>query len=600
MLKKVMNHFKTTLLSALLSVGISGILSAQTFAEFTFNNECFGTNNAFTSTSTSSQTIILEEWDFNGDGTYETTGHTVSNLYGAAGTYNVTLKVTTNNGYTAFATHAVTVYPSPTVDFSFNGTCLGDPTSFSANASVQSGQIASYNWEFNGDAQYDDATGAATSFTFVNSGYFNVSLKATSFLGCANTKTKVVTIAPKPVAAFEVQNVCDGESIALQNNSSIQGGSMTYTWNYGDGNMGTADNYLYASPGNYSISLTATSNMGCENSTARTVTIFKTPVAQFSAANVCQGEATTIMNTTQTNGAAMAYYSWNLGDGNTVINFNENTSYTYAAAGSYTISLLAVTNDGCRDNASISYEVYSNPDATISTNGATSFCIGNDVELSVNAAGNQVAWSTGDVSESITVSLSGTYEALVLTPNGCTDRDEITITSFDAPVVSAGEDRIINIGETYMLEASGAVSYSWDGPAIIAGQYSPAAEIMPTETTNMYTVNGTDANGCTSSDEVEIKVSRDYSLVPSNLMSPDGNGQNDNWYVKNITYYPECTVYIYDSWGKLIYTAKNYQNDFDGSFNNNPLPEGTYMYVIKCDGAQTDYQGTLNLVRFNR
>lgn len=82
--------------------------------------------------------------------------------------------------------------------------------------------------------------------------------------------------------------------------------------------------------------------------------------------------------------------------------------------------------------------------------------------------------------------------------------------------------------------------------------------------------------GCqTYLDTFVVSFSHCDVIIP-NAITPNGDGVNDSFEIKNIEKYPNTQVYIYSNDGKLIYQSKNYQNDWDAS----DVPAGTYMYKI--------------------
>jgi gliding motility-associated-like protein len=105
-----------------------------------------------------------------------------------------------------------------------------------------------------------------------------------------------------------------------------------------------------------------------------------------------------------------------------------------------------------------------------------------------------------------------------------------------------------------------------------------------------------DGNGCKDTDEVFVFVLDDYVLEPSDVFTPNGDGTNDVWIIKNITTYPDCEVFILNRWNQTIYTTKAYKNDWDGTYSGNALPTGAYNYLIKCGNGRV-YTGTVNILR---
>lgn len=78
-------------------------------------------------------------------------------------------------------------------------------------------------------------------------------------------------------------------------------------------------------------------------------------------------------------------------------------------------------------------------------------------------------------------------------------------------------------------------------------------------------------------------------------ITPNGDGINDTWMIYNIENHPNNQVWVYNRWGKEVFSTKNYQNDWDGHYqdNNTILPTASsYLYLIDLDGdGNIDYRG---------
>jgi gliding motility-associated-like protein len=99
---------------------------------------------------------------------------------------------------------------------------------------------------------------------------------------------------------------------------------------------------------------------------------------------------------------------------------------------------------------------------------------------------------------------STTYTVTGTDANGCSATSTVTVNLFPLPLVNAGLDVSICIGDDVQLNATGAVSYVWAGAGL--NDYNiPDPIASPTVTTN-YMVTGTDANGCQATDFVEVTV----------------------------------------------------------------------------------------------
>jgi gliding motility-associated-like protein len=77
------------------------------------------------------------------------------------------------------------------------------------------------------------------------------------------------------------------------------------------------------------------------------------------------------------------------------------------------------------------------------------------------------------------------------------------------------------------------------------------------------------------------------AITASSALSPNGDGLNDTWLIKNIEQYPNSNVSVYDKSGVLVFSKKGYQNDWGGTANGKPLNEGTLFYVISLSEKET-------------
>ncbi|UKB78615.1 gliding motility-associated C-terminal domain-containing protein [Chryseobacterium sp. MEBOG07] len=162
-------------------------------------------------------------------------------------------------------------------------------------------------------------------------------------------------------------------------------------------------------------------------------------------------------------------------------------------------------------------------------------------------------------------------------------------------ITSDPETEIIK-GQTITLTASGGISYAWIGTEIQSGQNTETLKVSPSQTTT-YTVIATNANGCTAVSELTITVKEDQGLIPNNVITPNGDGKNDTWIIKNIEAFPNNKVLIYDRAGRLLYSKKGYANDWDGILNGKLLHEDAYIYVIEPGNGNSLIRGTVSIIR---
>jgi gliding motility-associated-like protein len=94
------------------------------------------------------------------------------------------------------------------------------------------------------------------------------------------------------------------------------------------------------------------------------------------------------------------------------------------------------------------------------------------------------------------------------------------------------------------------------------------------------------------------KVTYGSNLAANNIITPNGDGRNDTWVIKNIENYPNNTVKIMDKSGNVIYNKRGYTNDWNGTYGNGPLAQGTYYYIVDFGGdSGLLFRGFITVVR---
>ena len=233
-----------------------------------------------TGSSDSDGTVASYDWDF-GDGSTHATTAKPNHTYTSAGSYNVTLTVTDNDGGTNALTKTVTVGGAnqpPTVVWSSSVSGLV-ATFSSAGTTDADGTVAGLSWDF-GDGS-GTSTSANPSYTYTRSGTYQVTLTATDNDGAKTSVTHAVTIANQPpTASFKA--TANQLAVAFDSSASSdpENDSLTYAWDFGDGS-GTSTaanpNYTYGTAGTYTVKLTVNDGHGNSASTSRQLTVSAVP-----------------------------------------------------------------------------------------------------------------------------------------------------------------------------------------------------------------------------------------------------------------------------------------------------------------------------------
>ncbi|RYE12422.1 MAG: T9SS type B sorting domain-containing protein, partial [Sphingobacteriales bacterium] len=259
------------------------------------------------------------------------------------------------------------------------------------------------------------------------------------------------------------------------------------------------------------------------------------------------------------------------------------------APGIKTIALTGISAVEAGQNTNITVSsINSSLLATLSVTQAS----GGNATISYSFANN----ASGTATITVTVKDDGG------TTNGGTDVlvRTFTITANALPVTSitSSKGNSVSLGDLTELTATGGVSYTWaTADGIISGHNTASLTVQPKLNT-IYSVTVTNATGCNTTQQFAIEVKDDHKAVQStNIMSPNGDGVNDQWVVKNIELYPNNLVSVFDRAGRKVFEKKGYTNTWDATINGSPLAEGTYYYIIDFGDGKDKKKGFITIVR---
>jgi PKD repeat protein len=292
-----------------------------------------------------------------------------------------------------------------------------------------------------------------------------------------------------PVASFTTTTttICSGSTVSYTNTST--GSPTSYSWSFPGGTPSTSTLanpvVTYATPGIYSVSLTATNGSGSNTSTqTNSIVVNAVPTATSTNQTICAGNTATLTATGSTAGGT---FNWSNGQTGSSIQVSPTTTTNYT---------VTYTANGCTSSPATSTVTVSAAPTVTSTN--QTICGGNTATLTAtgSTAGGTFNWSNGQTGSSIQVSPTTTTSYTVTyTANGCTSSPATsTVTVSAAPTVTSTNQTICG-GNTATLTATGSTAggtFNWSN-----GQTGSSIQVSPTTTTS-YTVTYT-ANGCTSS-----------------------------------------------------------------------------------------------------
>ncbi|MCE9540059.1 MAG: PKD domain-containing protein, partial [Bacteroidetes bacterium] len=450
-----------------------------------FNTTPVCKNQAMVFTDSSTGTISTWKWDF-GDNSAINTSSNPSYTYANSGIYNVSLTVTTSDGCSDSITKPVQIYYNPVAGFSHTDVCLGDTMYFNNTSTVDnSSSIASYLWVF-GD---NSATGSLQNPNHYYSaqGTYSVTLVSTTIDGCSNASNIQVNAFDAPGSAFSFSNTCLLDSALFTNTTSSPtiGNTANWSWDFGDGSiMNTSAwnlNHLYSAPGNYQVTLiTYSSNLACSDTLQDSITVFPMPVANFVFNNICLNQVMNFNDSSSILSGNIASWLWDFGDASALV-ITQNPGHTYTNPGTYIVTLIATSNNNCKDTITKSVVVHPLPDAEFS---ALNVCDGSSAlfnDLSTILATDTLQswfWDFGDGSaisnnqnNSHLYSAVGSYtiELLVISNFGCLDSiskvrvvNPNPVVNFTASDTLGCEPLCINYQNLSFISVGNNVTWLWN------------------------------------------------------------------------------------------------------------------------------------------
>jgi gliding motility-associated-like protein len=356
--------------------------------------------------------IVSYQWNF-GDGSPISTLQSPTHVFDS-GAYTITLIVTTSEGCRDTVTYVngikAGVRPNAAFTASPRITCAQIPVAFT-DQSTPIGALTQWHWDF-GDGAVSTAQNPQHVFT--DTGYFDIEFIAYNN-GCSDTLVlqNYVYINP-PIAKFIIRSNCSNRSRREFIDSSI--GADTWAWNFGDG---TPNSNLqnpvhdYTSSGIYTVSLTVHNNLtGCDyTKTMITKVVIPNVIISASLRVLCRGEVLTL---TALNLSPSLYslIKWNIGTNGMAPGIftpylppvqNNPFTVTLNAPGIYSVTLITVDINGCRDTIYLpNYITVNGPTASFRVTSNTSICSSASVcfsDSSITDGRNGLAywiWNFGD------------------------------------------------------------------------------------------------------------------------------------------------------------------------------------------------------------
>ena len=394
--------------------------------------------------------------------------------------------------------------------------------------------------------------------------------------GCSESATATITEPDQMFVSQELTQVScfEGNNGAID--ISVVGGVEPYEYNWSNQQVSQDVNGLSA--GSYSVTISDAN--GCEIIGEFNIVEPNDLIIVGSVSSATCDAPNGSIEVLITGGVTPYAYDWS--DGSNELNL------TNVEGGDY--SLTVTDANGCIAEFSDSVTAISNIHAYLHLIDPKCFGEDNGSALAIVDSGNEpfiYEWSNGGSQSSLNEGLSiGEYSVTITDFFGCEtelsfqilqpDLLSVTLTS---PLNDAGYNVSLNGAEDAYIESNveGGIipyTYSWSTGATDDDLFGVGV--------GQYQVTVMDRNGCIA--QAIIGITQPRILEMPEGVSPNGDGNNDYFFVRGLDAYPDNDITIFNRWGNIVYKQNAYNNDWDGRNNKSvQLPDGTYFVILNAN-----------------
>ncbi|MFN8407664.1 MAG: gliding motility-associated C-terminal domain-containing protein [Sphingobacteriaceae bacterium] len=509
---------------------------------------------------------------------------------------------------TGYCTSTLTVSvvsppPAPAGIISNSPVTLGNTLTLSP-ASLSN--VSAYHWTGPNHWSSTAVSPTIPNVTLANGGYY--SLVTTSSNGCDSPPARTLVVIYN--GHFN-ESLCAGDTLKLSTAVS----ATTYQWSGPNGftsalQQPVIPNATAAMSGAYTM--TATSGISTTTIELTDVSVYDAPIVTGLSSNspLCEKSLLAITTTSVTG----ASYEWEGPGGfvqNTIVPEVVRADADTSMKGTYTVTITS--SQGCASApATITVDIINGlEEPLVSAN--LPVCVGDPLNLSTSVSGTayEYAWTgpngySSDQQNPVlypsNLSMSGVYNLTITVPGlHCQYPPAgVAVNVRPYPSVDAGGNLTIAQHDVKQIMATAYgdyLKYKWEPSTYLDNDsvlnpivVHPKMNIKYRLTvTNMYG----NVPGCSSYSEMTVYV----PLTIPNIFSPNGDGIEDTWVIEGIKNYPNCVVQLFNRWGDLLFYSTGYGIPWDGTYQGQNVPVGTYYYVVDLKNGGAFLGGYVTVLR---
>ncbi|MEL6988761.1 MAG: T9SS type B sorting domain-containing protein, partial [Bacteroidota bacterium] len=208
-------------------------------------------------------------------------------------------------------------------------------------------------------------------------------------------------------------------------------------------------------------------------------------------------------------------------------------------------------------------------------------CDGENLQLLAEIPNVNYSWSTGENTQSISISEAGNYTVTATTDQNCSAQKTFIISSTIVPEIVPIS---VNIGENFTIETTNQGEFEFS----VNGIFYQDSSILRGLPSGIVTVFARNINGCPPS------TMTFYNIATPTYFTPNSDGINDLFTLPDLSFFASSELKIFDRFGKLLFVDSGPSMSWDGTFNGEVLPVDDYWYTLTLD--TTSLTGNVSLL----
>jgi gliding motility-associated-like protein len=465
--------------------------------------------------------------------------------------------------------------------------------------------VTSMVWDFGDGTTINSTNLNPVSHTYTTAGPHVPKLVITTGPGCIATSVGDTVKVDEAYADFAWGPACINSEVYFYDSSSgYYSGVNNWLWKFDNGQVSGLENpsHYYGPAGIYPVKLRVININGCIDSVTKDVTINPLPDIQAGGdTTICLKDSAILMP------SGGVSYVWS------PAMYLSCTNCPNPKAGPPVKTWYFVTGtdaNGCKNTDTVVVSIKTKVTAIAAKGGE--ICDKDTFQLSVTGA-RSYEWTPAepldkkDVANPVARPYGTTTFRVVSFEGSCIpDTDFVNVVVHPLPTVTAkGATKVIAGTEAQLIASGNLIErFEWTGTGLDC--YSCPDPIAKPYMTTIYTVTVYTDFGCKASDDVVVEVQCDNSqLYIPNTFTPNGDGENDVFYLRGAGLSSVRSLRVYNRWGEVMFERSGFAlNDkgsgWDGTYKGKELPPDVYVYVVEAlcsDQQPLLWKGDISLVR---